>query len=412
MSDADETLPESEVEPLAASGSSAASPSVEACGVGGTSTGAAERDALDVLPERVGPYAVRCRIARGGMGDVLAVRDHRFDRELALKRLDPWPCAPHLEACFEAELRISAKLQHPSIVPVHDHGRDGDGRPYFVMPLIHGETLASLLSRDAVGPLEARLDVFTKVCEAVSFAHRRDVLHLDLKPANVLVGEGGAVYVLDWGIADDGDNELALGLGTPRYMAPEQRRAQRDALGPPTDVFALGALLFGLATLTPVRWCERDGLSWPEGGDAPPRLRAICERATATDPRARYPSVDDLLGDVRQLFVVRSRVMMVRRHVPLAVVDEYERWVRGVVEVSSRFAGHQGATLLRGAADATRGTREYLMIVRFASDAALEAWDRSPERAAWVAEADRLSGGPAIRRDASGPEAWFDVDLG
>lgn len=363
------------------------------------------------LPTHVGPYAVLSRIAQGGMGDVLAVRDHRFERELALKRVDPWPCGAHLEACFEAELRITARLQHPNIVPIHEHGRDVDGRPYFVMPRVRGENLGVLLGRGEPRTFEDRLEVFMKVCEAVAFAHRRHVLHLDLKPTNVLVGEGRSVYVLDWGIADDGRSELALGLGTPRYMAPEQRRARRSELGPHTDVFGLGAMLVGLTTLLPANWSEREGLVWPDGVDAPPRLRTICERAMATDLKDRYATVDALLVELRQLCVVRSCVMLVRRHVPLSRTTEFERWVRGVVGVSSRFAGHQGATLLRGAIDATGGSREYLMIVRFASDAALDAWDRSPERAAWVAQADRISGGPAQRRDASGPEAWFDVNL-
>jgi len=293
--------------------------------------------AVDALPAKIGPYAVIERLGRGGMGEVFAVRDHRFARELALKRLAPYPSLPELEECFAAELRITASLAHPSIVPIHDHGED-HGQPYFVMQRVRGPSLDALLASDDPVSIETRLEIFLQICDAVAHAHSRGVLHLDLKPANILLGEGKAVYVLDWGIAFDGQARLRhnFSLGTPGLMAPEQ---------------------------------------------------------------------------VRRLFSTRPRVMFIRRHVPVARIADFEQWFRKLLAMLTRFPGHQGVTLLRGSVDRDRGTREFMMLGRFASPEDMRRFDLSPERAALIGDADQISGGPADRVDASGERALLDIDL-
>ncbi len=248
------------------------------------------------LPDTTGTrYEVLEEVGRGGMAAVYRARDRELDREVALK-VEGAAVPERERARMLREARILARLEHPGIVPVHDVGVLPDGRTYYAMKLVRGE---SLDARAAQTPLPELLRLFTRVCEAVAFAHAHGVVHRDLKPGNVMVGAFGEVLVMDWGVAklraDAAAEERGTVLGTPGYMPPEQERGEVERIDERADVYALGALLRFLV--------ERAGTAPGAGGRArraaPLRpLRAICDRAAAAEPAARYPSVAALAADL------------------------------------------------------------------------------------------------------------------
>ncbi|MEQ1507188.1 MAG: serine/threonine-protein kinase, partial [Myxococcota bacterium] len=198
-------------------------------------------EASPTLPDR---YEDRGLLGIGGMGEVRRVHDRVLGREVALKlvRADLSLRLDVVER-FVAEARATAALAHPGIVPVHDHGFTPDGRPYFTMQEVRGETFAAGIRRVHDEPgrsgLELRrlIDRLERAAEAVGYAHARGVVHRDLKPANLLVGEHGEVRVVDWGLFRpdptwDGPPAVAVAIaGTPAYMAPEQARGDVEAIG-------------------------------------------------------------------------------------------------------------------------------------------------------------------------------------
>ena len=214
-------------------------------------------------------YDVEGELGRGGMGVVYRARDRLLGRSIALKVINDG------SEISEGEARIIAQLEHPGIVPLYDAGSLPDGRGYYAMKLVEGASLDEFLAREST--LAERLRIFERVCEAVAFAHSRGVVHRDLKPQNVMIGEFGEVLVMDWGVARRLEDSEPAGtvVGTPRYMAPEH-----DS-GPPCDVYALGALLDDLML------------------DQHPRaLVAIAAKARAAVPESRYPSATELAADV------------------------------------------------------------------------------------------------------------------
>ncbi len=219
-------------------------------------------------------------IARGGVGVVLLGRDHTLARDLAVKILqEKHRDRPAMVRRFFAEARIAGQLQHPGIVPVHELGTLPDERPYFTMKLVKGKTLAEVLAESQGSPADRRslLPVFLQVVQTIAYAHNHGVIHLDLKPANIMLGKYGEVRVMDWGLArtltrgseapppqecvnagaivDDreaGASPLGRFMGTPGYMAPEQFSSGEADLDECTDVFALGAILFEILTGRPI----------------------------------------------------------------------------------------------------------------------------------------------------------------
>jgi tetratricopeptide (TPR) repeat protein/tRNA A-37 threonylcarbamoyl transferase component Bud32 len=271
-------------------------------------------------------YAILGRIDEGGMGVVWRARELAFGRTLAIKVVkagDPQAVRRSL-----AEARIAGGLAHPSIVPVHARGRLPDGRPYFTMKLVEGETLAALLrGRPSGGRPAEFVRVFAQVCQAVAYAHDCGVIHRDLKPANVMVGAFGEVQVMDWGLAkslaDAGDagepaadapvglaafeathrTRAGVVLGTLPYMPPEQARGEVDALDRRCDVFNLGAILCEILTGDPPFRCEShdDVLRRAAAGDladtfarldacgADPELVALAKSCLHPDRDGRPP---------------------------------------------------------------------------------------------------------------------------
>lgn len=244
--------------------------------------------ATEVVPPGKAPasaYELGRIIAKGGMGAVLSARDNSIQRTVALKVILTGAEASeeHIHRLV-TEARITGQLEHPSIVPLHELGVTADGVVYYTMRLVEGVTLSEVLEtirqsdRKAIEkyPLRTLLTVFQKVCDAVAFAHSRGVVHRDLKPDNIMLGEFGEVFVMDWGLAKrvrGGVRELDTSLlttsappdlsgdgfktlsgqvkGTPRYMAPEQAEGRVEDIDERTDIYALGAILYTILTLHP-----------------------------------------------------------------------------------------------------------------------------------------------------------------
>jgi serine/threonine protein kinase/WD40 repeat protein len=348
-------------------------------GSGGAGTGAAQTSGEQGLLQRIARrsvpperYRARREIARGGMGSIQRVWDEDLRRHLVMKvMLQPQDRDPAAHSGppdgrqlsrFLEEAQITGQLDHPSIVPVHDIGLDEEGRLYFTMPLVKGQDLGRVIElarQGAEGWSRTRvLGVLLKVSEALAFAHDRGVVHRDLKPENIMVGRFGETYVMDWGLARvlseaerqgpvevrpeslgqrvvrttverlrGGPERLSVRarssfetldgdvVGTPGYMAPEQARGERERIGPRSDIYSLGAILYQLLSgcrpfddpisrasgrpllerllegqVVPVRELDRD---------QPDELVAICEQAMAPDPDDRYPSVIEWIEDLR-----------------------------------------------------------------------------------------------------------------
>jgi hypothetical protein len=287
-------------------------------------------------------YRVLRLHARGGLGMVSVARDGELGREVALKELDTKSAENEMSRRrFIREAEITGRLEHPGIVPVYGLGWYADGRPYYVMRLIRGETLQEAVSKLHAGKeqytLRDLLTRFVAVCNTVAYAHSRGVIHRDLKPANVMLGPYGETLVVDWGLAKvigqpndpSGSAEETLqvsgssggdhtttregsALGTPAYMSPEQAGGRLDEQSTATDVYGLGATLYAMITgQAPVAECDAEDVlervqqgDWPAPrhvkAEVPRALDAICHKALALRPADRYPSVLALAADVER----------------------------------------------------------------------------------------------------------------
>jgi serine/threonine protein kinase len=294
--------------------------------------------ALDVpsgtLPRNFGDYELLQELGRGGMGIVYKAKQRGLDRVVALKMLLHADVAsPADRARIRAEAKAAALLQHPNIVPVYDVG-EADGRDYFTMPFIEGRSLAQVLAEGPLPPREAARLVAT-LALAVEHAHSRGIIHRDLKPANVLLESSGkpearatdadafglplndnVPKITDFGLAKDlavgGENLTQTGaiLGTPSYMPPEQAASNRGQIGPASDIYSLGAILYSCLTGRPpfqaaTRW---DTVFLVLDQDpVPPRLlnpavgrdlEIICLKCLQKPPELRYASAADLAADL------------------------------------------------------------------------------------------------------------------
>ncbi len=218
------------------------------------------RDERDRIGERISAYAVVSELGRGGMGAVyLAERaDGQFEKRVAIKVLKRGTDTDEVLRRFRIERQILAQLEHPNITRLLDAGTTNDGLPYFVMEFVEGTPISHFVQRENLD-LRSRLQLFLKVCSAVSLAHRNQIIHRDIKPTNVLVGHDREPKLLDFGIAKllsvNPDDEEATVVAerrlTPMYAAPEQRTGQPATIA--SDVYSLGALLYELLTSQPPR---------------------------------------------------------------------------------------------------------------------------------------------------------------
>ncbi len=233
------------------------------------------REAL--LPPPADRYVVEKRLGVGGMGIVDQVRDRSLGRSVAMKQLKPERCDDD-EAIGELllEARIAGMLDHPNIVPVHDVGIHENGQPYYTMRLLDSLSLSEVLTAVADGnpeakrtyPLHRLLRIFQSICMGVEYAHSQGAVHRDIKPDNVRLGRYGEVQVVDWGLARvdglpdmplrratlgamaDGRSNPCIVIGSLNYMSPEQAAGENESVGPTSDIYALGCILYEILTHT------------------------------------------------------------------------------------------------------------------------------------------------------------------
>ena len=284
----------------------------------------------------------------GGLGTVSIARDEELHRDVALKEIKPQHASNKIsQNRFLLEGEVTGSLEHPGIVPVYGMGRYNDGRPYYAMRFVHGESLEEAIDKfhktDASEGYQTGkravafrelISRFIAVCNAIAYAHSRGVLHRDLKPGNILLAKYGETLVVDWGLAkvagqvdtaavptDETPLELQSGtsttatrfgsvIGTPTYMSPEQSEGRLDLLGPATDIYSLGATLYCLLVgHSPFRETNLDALlskvrrgEFPAPRQANPNvprpLEAICLKAMATKREDRYSSATELADDL------------------------------------------------------------------------------------------------------------------
>jgi WD40 repeat protein len=283
---------------------------------------AIEIDLADPAQRNFGDYELLELIGQGGMGVVYRARQKSLAREVAVKLLSagPWASPDFIER-FEREAQSAARMQHPNVVPIHEIGAHEELN-FFSMQLVKGGSLAQKLARNGPLPPREAAKLLRSVAEAVDYAHRFDVLHLDLKPGNVLLDENGEPLVADFGLAKRLDETLAADStevsGTPSYMAPEQAQVEKQCLSIATDIYGLGAILYeclvgrppftGATAQDTLRQVTSEAPRAPRELQpaVPADLEAICLRCLAKDPAQRYGNARALVDDLTRFLEGRE----------------------------------------------------------------------------------------------------------
>ncbi len=319
-------------------------------------------------------YVLGAEIARGGMGRVVEATDTLLGRVVALK--EALSQDPETLERFARETRITARLEHPSIVPVHDGGKGSNGMPFYVMRKIEGRPLERLVAQS--DDLNDRLRLVRHMvasAEAIAHAHERGIVHRDIKPSNILVGELGETIVIDWGLAKvigeadepseilgvplqpvaDGDTlktRAGIVFGTPGFMAPEQLRG--GPVDPRWDVYALGATLYHLLSKKPPHHAKtademmRAAVNAPPTpvselvAGVPPELATIVDKALAFDPEKRYQDARELAADLQRFLggqLVASHHYTPREKISRYVLQHRYAFIVGAVAAAALMIG-------------------------------------------------------------------------
>jgi len=310
---------------------------------------AGSQPALGELPRPFGQYELLSEIGRGGMGVVYKARQVGLDRTVAIKMI----LASHLASSehvrrFHAEAKAAARVEHSNIVHIHDVGQI-HGQHYFAMEYVEGESLAQRIAREPVD-LDTAVRLLATVARAVDHLHQQGIVHRDLKPLNILLDAAAQPHVTDFGLAKvfTPDSEItATGViaGSPPYMAPEQAAGRSSDVGPATDIYSLGAILYELLTGRPpfrrenpldtlMEVLSREPILPRRLNPRVPRgLELICLKCLAKSPGDRYPSAGALADDLERF--ARGEALEVR---PPHVGQRLWSWTRRQPALASRFA--------------------------------------------------------------------------
>ena len=258
-----------------------------------------------------GRYRVLGRLGVGGMATVYLAEDSSLGRKVALKVMaERYSEDGEFVERFRREAQAAARLNHPNIIAVYDRG-EADGRPYIAMEYLQGRTLKQVIQAEGPLPPERAIAIAMQVLAGLRYAHEHGVVHRDVKPHNVLVGDDGRIKVTDFGIAHAGDpqmTEVGSIVGTAQYLSPEQARGR--GVGPQTDIYSLGVVLYEmLAGRVPFEGDSSVAIAMQHVSDPPPPLRALAPdvpeslalvvaHAMLKDPAQRYGSADEFAADL------------------------------------------------------------------------------------------------------------------
>ena len=316
-------------------------------------------------PQRYQKIAI---IGQGGMGRVWLGWDSAIARHVAIKEPLQGGASPEA-ARLQREAMLTARLEHPGVVAVHDVFYEQE-RPLFVMALVRGQTLAASLQGEPSGaPRQRLIRRVLEVCEIIAHAHRQGVVHRDITPRNVLIGEDGTTRVIDWGLAVTLEDAAAspAAAGTPGHMSPEQRAGQ--ALDTRADVWGLGALLY-----TVLRGRPPGPAPHPPASEASTELEAILARALASAPQARYANAEEMAADLGRWFEGR-RVEAFDTNA-WRVLARFARVYRGQLMLGALILGALAGALVFGHLNTQREARR--------AEAARERAEDQARRARWA----------------------------
>ncbi len=296
---------------------------------------------LSLVGQTLGRFEIIAELGRGGMAVVYKARQTDLDRIVALKILPPELTSDQsYVARFRQEARSAARLEHPHIMPIYEVGEVA-GYHYIAMKFIQGRTLKQLLQQEGALPVKRAAQILAQVGEALDYAHRQGIIHRDIKPSNVMITDDGWIYLTDFGLArgigssSSGLTIAGTVMGTPEYMSPEQAQGLPN-VGPPTDIYALGVMLYELLTgafpfkaETPMAMLAARLVHAPIPprdirGDLPPAVEDVIMRALARKPEARFASAGEMVAALRQAVGLSeqelSRPLTPQRGMPAAAI--------------------------------------------------------------------------------------------